>query len=121
EGGAIVNGHLNVAGGHVSSQQAEQFNGLLGSLQGASLSQAQASIGQADIAQRQLRMQERLDFELGLEQTHYSDPQSGLGHAEFIRRLGFSFRTEQQYGSEGYELPEMHWQHQAGSTGATWT
>lgn len=120
-GGAVVNGHVNVVNGHIATQQAEQYNNYVGGLEGSSLGLAQASVNNANTRQRLLQQQERRDYESYLEQTHYSSPQNGLGNGEFIERVGFSFRTEEQYGSQGFVLPEMHWQHLIGNSASTWT
>lgn len=107
--GILCEGHITVLGGHIGTQLAEVFDGLVGVQKGEALAANQAIIEEVRENMADSVQQETEFFEEGFVQEYYVQPDQ-IGNADFQRIAEFSLRTPQQMNTEQFALPASYWQ-----------
>jgi hypothetical protein len=104
----LVKGWLEVIGGHVGTELANEFNGYVGSLQGESLLIAYQSMQDCADSADKVR-NEAQGFWMNLfTQNLYADKQPG--NDDTIKAVHFTFRNPTQYRTLDFQLFEDRWQ-----------
>ena len=118
-GGLIVQGQINVVGGHIATELAAETQGKVGSLDSGSLSQLRTSTGEVQDDEKAAVSAANTYFANSFATQWYAANQAG--NDDTIRAAGFSFRTTAQCKAQTFELWEAPWQQTARLTNQTLT
>jgi len=109
--GMFIRGNLAILGGHIGTENAQDYNFYVGWLHGQSLGQSKAALEEVLQGMETVREGGNDDYSLGIDERYYDDGQ--VGNDDVIRSTAFSLRNEEQYNTEDWEFPETYWQQMA--------
>lgn len=113
-GGMLVNGNIAVLSGHIGTELAADYNFYVGWLVDDSLSDARMSLAASLETVSAANAGGDEHYKVAVDERYYQE--KGVGNSDLIEQVHFSFRNEEQYGTENWELPEVYWQAQARET-----
>lgn len=113
----LAGANLLAAGGHVLTSEGISVQ-LVGPLKDQALDAASAQLElYATQARRENPQLAKQQYQTNPQQLYYADKKPG--NAELLTQLQFSFRTEKQYLTEDWILPEDRWQQWARLSGGS--
>ncbi len=116
QGQATFGANVAIANGHLATEFAEQSSYMVAPLKDQALSQVVASLQAATQAEEQAVQQAQTIY--NRHSAAYYDAEKP-GNDTLQKQAGFSFRNEDQYGTNDFQLPESRWQQMARSGGGT--
>ncbi len=114
-GGIYAVGDFVSATGHIFTSRAEEYEYQVGGFNEEFRSQIAAYLGELQEAIDANLENLSLFFQQVIIARYWEEQR--IGNDEFIQLIGFSFRTEEQYGTTEFFLPEAYWQQNASAMG----
>lgn len=121
-GGLTAGKSIASASGHVSSALSASYDGKVGELKDESLEQSRQAVDDVTRFQTESRTDGGARYTSTWDDGDYGE--GGAGADGTVAAVGFSFRTEAQYGTADFQMPEARWQQLArlaGSSGTVWS
>ena len=106
--GLTVAGGVNVTGGHIATEDAAMYQGLVPSLTGIGLDDANAEVIQAQTDYEITNDAVVEDYTNNISTEFYADKR--IGNASMQKNLAFAPRTAAQMDTTVWILPESYWQ-----------
>lgn len=115
-GSVVVQEHFISVGGHIATALSEQYGGLVGVSKGENLRQSEDALASLTDDQ-ETDAQESFEklYQQGVTERWYGENRAGS--PDVLEELGFSFRTDQEYGTREFRLYETRWQQTARLSG----